>query len=212
MQHALRIGTSSIVRHIFSPPLTSRSFTPFGHASVRWHGHGHSHGGDLETPGEYSERDAPIYQFGNRDWGWSCYSVNDPSLFYILSKPFLFVFFFWCWVHSSGSFLQCIAGHFRGVAMRAISLTLNINPNKNRIGEGNRAFTVGIGGPVGSGKTALILKLCNVRMDGRLLLNSRTRMGRTEPLPHHHDRARSTPSVPYQYPLERSHFPMEILC
>jgi len=97
MQHTLRIGTSSTVRHIFS-----RSFTPFGHASVRWHGHGHSHGGDLETPGEYSERDAPIYQFGNRDWG-------------------------------------------------------------------NRAFTVGIGGPVGSGKTALILKLCNALRDSTSL-------------------------------------------
>ena len=32
---------------------------------------------------------------------------------------------------------------------------------------GERAFTVGIGGPVGSGKTALVLQLCRILRDKR---------------------------------------------
>ena len=77
MLPSLRVVASYVNRQVGSQTTRLHPSTAFvlgGHrryVPVRWHGHGHSHshGGDPETPGEYSERDAPIYQFGNRDWG-----------------------------------------------------------------------------------------------------------------------------------------------
>ena len=106
------------------------------------HGHGHGHGGDAHAHG-HSHGDsggdaAPLIQDGEGKDGIVYYRAPDGRVLHSHDglKP-----------HSHDPIPS--PGHFE-----------RRRPRKERGDYDERAFTVGIGGPVGTGKTALMLQLC----------------------------------------------------